>query len=222
MTLPWTDHGKVLVHSPSDVNLLSNTCRHRQGLLLEGRGHHQNIVCPLHRWTYDLERPPAGCTGLRADARLLAAAHAADGMERTAVCRPAQCGRRPCRVSARDRLRLLEVRVRQSHRRRVSIQLEDVPRDLPRALSRRGDASWPAEVGRRRQLRMGLRRSLELPDPRHQGRTAVADLAQLPALPRCDPRVLRRRAAEVRHGVVDPVSERHARVVSRTAWSSAR
>ena len=55
MTLPWTDHGKVLVHGPSGVNLLSNTCRHRQGMLLEGRGHHDNIVCPLHRWTYDLE-----------------------------------------------------------------------------------------------------------------------------------------------------------------------
>ena len=55
MTLPWTDHGKVLVHGPNGVNLLSNTCRHRQGMLLEGRGHHQNIVCPLHRWTYDLE-----------------------------------------------------------------------------------------------------------------------------------------------------------------------
>jgi phenylpropionate dioxygenase-like ring-hydroxylating dioxygenase large terminal subunit len=33
---------------------MSNTCRHRQGLMLEGRGHTQNIVCPLHRWTYDL------------------------------------------------------------------------------------------------------------------------------------------------------------------------
>jgi len=55
MTLPWTEHGKVLVHGASGVNLLSNTCRHRQGLLLEGRGHHENIVCPLHRWTYDLE-----------------------------------------------------------------------------------------------------------------------------------------------------------------------
>jgi phenylpropionate dioxygenase-like ring-hydroxylating dioxygenase large terminal subunit len=35
------------------VNLLSNVCRHRQSLLLEGRGNAQNIVCPVHRWTYD-------------------------------------------------------------------------------------------------------------------------------------------------------------------------
>ncbi|MGH6609509.1 MAG: aromatic ring-hydroxylating oxygenase subunit alpha, partial [Burkholderiaceae bacterium] len=53
-TLPWTEHGKVLVHGPQGVNLLSNTCRHRQGLLLDGRGNNANIVCPLHRWTYDL------------------------------------------------------------------------------------------------------------------------------------------------------------------------
>jgi choline monooxygenase len=55
MTLPWTDHGKALVHGPNGVNLLSNTCRHRQGLILEGRGHHENLVCPVHRWTYDLD-----------------------------------------------------------------------------------------------------------------------------------------------------------------------
>jgi phenylpropionate dioxygenase-like ring-hydroxylating dioxygenase large terminal subunit len=54
-TLPWTDDGKVLVHGPDGVNLLSNTCRHRQGLLLDGRGNAPNIVCPLHRWTYDLD-----------------------------------------------------------------------------------------------------------------------------------------------------------------------
>jgi choline monooxygenase len=55
MTLPWTGNGKVLVRGPSGVSLLSNACRHRQGLLLEGRGNRANIVCPLHRWTYDLD-----------------------------------------------------------------------------------------------------------------------------------------------------------------------
>jgi phenylpropionate dioxygenase-like ring-hydroxylating dioxygenase large terminal subunit len=55
MTLPWTENGKVLVHGPNGVSLLSNTCRHRQGLLLEGRGNNAHIVCPLHRWTYDLD-----------------------------------------------------------------------------------------------------------------------------------------------------------------------
>jgi len=53
-TLAWMDHAKVLVRNAGGVELLSNVCRHRQSLLLEGRGRLQNIVCPLHRWTYDL------------------------------------------------------------------------------------------------------------------------------------------------------------------------
>ena len=53
-TLAWTDHAKVLVRNSSGIELLSNVCRHRQSIMLEGRGNAENIVCPLHRWTYDL------------------------------------------------------------------------------------------------------------------------------------------------------------------------
>ena len=55
MTLASTQDAKVLVHGPAGVSMLSNTCRHRQGLLLDGRGNNASIVCPLHRWTYDLD-----------------------------------------------------------------------------------------------------------------------------------------------------------------------
>jgi phenylpropionate dioxygenase-like ring-hydroxylating dioxygenase large terminal subunit len=34
---------------------MSNVCRHRQAIMLEGRGNARNVVCPLHRWTYDLQ-----------------------------------------------------------------------------------------------------------------------------------------------------------------------
>ncbi len=54
-TLAWMDHAKVLVRNAGGVELLSNVCRHRQSLMLEGRGRLENIVCPLHRWTYDLQ-----------------------------------------------------------------------------------------------------------------------------------------------------------------------
>jgi phenylpropionate dioxygenase-like ring-hydroxylating dioxygenase large terminal subunit len=54
-TLAWMDHGKVLVRNANGIELLSNVCRHRQSILLEGRGNAQNIVCPLHRWTYDMQ-----------------------------------------------------------------------------------------------------------------------------------------------------------------------
>ncbi len=53
-TLPWRDEAQVLVRNAGGVELLSNVCRHRQSIMLEGRGNVQNIVCPLHRWTYDL------------------------------------------------------------------------------------------------------------------------------------------------------------------------
>jgi len=52
--LPWENEGRLLVRNPQVIALLSNVCRHRQAKMLSGRGHASNIVCPLHRWTYDL------------------------------------------------------------------------------------------------------------------------------------------------------------------------
>ena len=57
-SLSWEDHARVLVrngHQPNDIALLSNICKHRQAIMLKGRGNTQNIVCPLHRWTYQLQ-----------------------------------------------------------------------------------------------------------------------------------------------------------------------
>jgi phenylpropionate dioxygenase-like ring-hydroxylating dioxygenase large terminal subunit len=52
--LPQEHEGRALVRTPQGVELISNVCRHRQALMLRGRGHTgSNIVCPLHRWTYD-------------------------------------------------------------------------------------------------------------------------------------------------------------------------
>jgi choline monooxygenase len=51
----WMNGAKVLVHNDNGIELLSNVCRHRQSLLLRGRGNARNIVCPIHRWTYDLK-----------------------------------------------------------------------------------------------------------------------------------------------------------------------
>src|SRR3972149_1262794 len=52
-TLAWMDHAKLLIRNAQGVELVSNVCRHRQAVMLEGRGNARNIVCPLHRWTYD-------------------------------------------------------------------------------------------------------------------------------------------------------------------------
>ncbi len=54
--LPGENEGRVLVRNKqSEIELLSNVCRHRQAIMLNGRGSADNIVCPLHRWTYDLK-----------------------------------------------------------------------------------------------------------------------------------------------------------------------
>ena len=60
--LPQEAQGRALVrHAQGGVELISNVCRHRQAVMLKGRGSLQgqgkghaggNIVCPLHRWTY--------------------------------------------------------------------------------------------------------------------------------------------------------------------------
>ena len=54
--LPQEGEGRALVRTKNGVELISNVCRHRQAVMLRGRGNTQNnIVCPLHRWTYDLQ-----------------------------------------------------------------------------------------------------------------------------------------------------------------------
>lgn len=54
-SLAWMDHAKLLMHNDDGVHLMSNICRHRQAIMLEGRGQAQNVVCPIHRWTYQTD-----------------------------------------------------------------------------------------------------------------------------------------------------------------------
>jgi choline monooxygenase len=72
MALAQEGEGRALVRTRDGVELISNVCRHRQAVMLRGRGNTQSargnarhgggsgqgsgehIVCPLHRWTYDL------------------------------------------------------------------------------------------------------------------------------------------------------------------------
>lgn len=62
-TIASENEGRILVRhaaDPQGIELMSNVCRHRQALMFGGsgtttRGNAQQIVCPLHRWTYDLK-----------------------------------------------------------------------------------------------------------------------------------------------------------------------
>ena len=56
LALPQEAEGRALVHTKDGIELISNVCRHRQAIMLKGRGRSTSghVVCPLHRWTYDL------------------------------------------------------------------------------------------------------------------------------------------------------------------------
>ncbi len=75
--LPQEADGRALVRNPQGgVELISNVCRHRQAIMLggrgslltEGKGHAGgNIVCPVHRWTYSSSGELLGAPHFRHD-----------------------------------------------------------------------------------------------------------------------------------------------------------
>ncbi len=66
--LPQEGEGRALVRDAAGVRLVSNICRHRQALMLRGRGHtRSHIVCPIHRWTYDLQGRLVGAPHFETD-----------------------------------------------------------------------------------------------------------------------------------------------------------
>ena len=66
--LPQEGEGRALVRTAGGVELISNVCRHRQALMLRGRGHtREQVVCPLHRWTYDLHGQLIGAPHFASD-----------------------------------------------------------------------------------------------------------------------------------------------------------
>ena len=68
--LAQEQQGRALVrNAQGGIELISNVCRHRQAIMLNGRGNLRtqgkghaggNIVCPIHRWTYSPEGPLLG------------------------------------------------------------------------------------------------------------------------------------------------------------------
>lgn len=56
-SMEWLDHGRMLLNGGQEgMWEMSNVCRHRQAIMLQGSGTVQgNIVCPIHRWTYDTQ-----------------------------------------------------------------------------------------------------------------------------------------------------------------------
>ena len=66
--LKHENEGRALVHGADGIQLVSNVCRHRQAVMLKGRGQTgSNIVCPLHRWTYGLDGVLLGAPHFKQD-----------------------------------------------------------------------------------------------------------------------------------------------------------
>jgi phenylpropionate dioxygenase-like ring-hydroxylating dioxygenase large terminal subunit len=53
--LEGANAGLALVRHQGEVRLVSNVCRHRQAIMLHGRGNAKRIVCPVHNWAYGLD-----------------------------------------------------------------------------------------------------------------------------------------------------------------------
>ncbi len=67
-TLAHEGEGRALIRTEHGVELVSNVCRHRQAVMLKGRGQTgRNVVCPLHRWTYDLQGQLVGAPHFKED-----------------------------------------------------------------------------------------------------------------------------------------------------------
>ncbi len=68
LALPQENEGRALVRTRDGVELVSNVCRHRQAIMLKGRGRTQgHVVCPLHRWTYNLHGQLVGAPHFQQD-----------------------------------------------------------------------------------------------------------------------------------------------------------
>ena len=55
VALEGANDGQLLVRSGGRVRMVSNVCRHRQAMMLRGRGNAKRIVCPVHNWAYGLD-----------------------------------------------------------------------------------------------------------------------------------------------------------------------
>ena len=231
--LPQEGEGRALLRTPGGgVELISNVCRHRQAVILKGRGSLQpgasaggNIVCPLHRWTY------SGGNGSPAGT-LLGAPHfaagpvpepeqlPAAGVERAAVrTRPRQPRRRgrPGRHGPARRPRLHRHGARPGGDARVQLQLEDLHRGLPGGLPRRPLPSGPGQLRHLRRPALGVQGELFGADrgrrqPPGQGRQpGVRALAERAAA------VPRGPAAQVRRDLADLLPAHHGGVVPARA-----
>ena len=217
-TLPVRDNAQVLVRNAAGVELLSNICRHRQAIMLKGRGNAQNIVCPIHRWTYDLKGELLGAPHF-ADKPCLNLARSGAQATGTACCSTARATSPPTSPrSSHGRARLLRLRAGPRRGARVQLQLEDLHRGLSRGLPRRAVPPGPRPVRHLRGPRAGSSALGSVQTVGINNRAGQAGLAQ-PTRKWHEAvlKLLRRRGAPARRDLAHVLPEHHGRVVPARA-----
>jgi len=122
-----------------------NVCRHRQSIILKGHGRTHNIVCPLHRWTYDTSGRLLGAHTFRATPAWTWKRHL--WPSGTACCSPVRAIRIwICRNWACLPTSTSQATCSTGDDRRIPGQLEDVHRSLSRGLSHRAISSGLASL----------------------------------------------------------------------------
>ena len=171
------DNAQALVHGPQGIELLSNVCRHRQAIMLTGSGNAPNIVCPIHRWTYDLQGKLLGAPHFENQPCAHLGRSAAAELERTALRRSPRRRARSVEPHA-ARSRLLGLRPGPGRSARMQLQLEDVHRGVPRGLPRAAVPSRPRSIRHLRRASLGIRRMGVGPVRRREQRPGQAGHAQ--------------------------------------------
>ena len=190
--------------------------------MLNGSGNAQNIVCPIHRWTYDLQGRAARRAAFRRQAVPEPRPHAAAELERPAVRRSA---RRRARSRRRSRVGDLDfsgyvldrVEIHECNynwKTFIEVYLEDYHvgpfhPGLGQFVTC-DDLRWEFADWASVQI-VGVNNGLAKPGTQH-----VRALAQGRA------RLLPRRDAAARRDLAHLLSEHHGRVVSARARRSAR
>ena len=221
-TLAWKDHSQVLVRNAGGVELLSNVCRHRQSIMLQGAGNTQNIVCPFHRWTYDMQGELLGAPHFPQNPCVRLHSTPLKNWNGLLFAGPRDPARDLERFSLACDFDFSRLCPRPRDDRRLRLQLEDFHRGLPRGLSRRALPPGTGRIHRLRRLQRRLRRGVFAADRAGEVRADEARHAGVPQVARGLPEGPRRPRAEARRALWDDLLSGHdARVVPACAGGLA-
>jgi choline monooxygenase len=116
---------------------MSNVCRHRQAIMLQGAGNAKNIVCPIHRWTYDTGGELIGAPHFPANPCLNLAKQKLENWQGLLFKGPRSANADLAGMKVAGELDFDRLQARPRRTAPVQLQLEDLHRGVSRGLPRR-------------------------------------------------------------------------------------